>query len=167
MCGQTTLLPNFRSIAPVALRNAPFVGEVECSRSATLMLLPVSKAKNMNSPSLSLQDCVSRTFRIASAFGFILGFTSPTQVIAQPSIGSVTAPSHPVLMDCQKRFREAAISAGSVFVQSTMTEVCSTVEQSCKTEAASGIDCQKAVANVGKHISASFSGREPKLDRAR
>lgn len=87
--------------------------------------------------------------------------------LAQTSAPLPTVSAHPALVDCQKRFREAAISASVVFVPSTMAEVCSTVEQSCKPETEGNSDCQKAVANVGKHVAASFGSREAKPIRGR
>lgn len=121
----------------------------------------------MNMPKFERPSFVAALFGNATLWVLVLGGSLCAGSAAQTGAPILAVSAHPAVVDCQNRFRSAAILANVAFVPSTMAEVCSTVEQSCKPHTEGNSDCQKAVANVGSHVAASFGSRETKLNRAR
>jgi hypothetical protein len=76
-----------------------------------------------------------------------------------PQLNPTLAP-HPALLDCQKRFRLAEISAQTPHQAQTMAEFCSSVKTACMNSGERTADCEKSISRLNRLLASTMDSLE-------
>jgi hypothetical protein len=97
---------------------------------------------------------------LASVAGSVFAQSTPTVAEKVHSQLNPTLAPHPALLDCQKRFRLAEISAQIPHQAQTMAEFCSSVKTACMNSGERTADCEKSISRLNRILASTMDSLE-------